>query len=60
MMVRDIHVQMARLQFDASVALLWLVSAPWYALGWLAGFFVRCLLWGVAALVAGYKQGRGL
>lgn len=50
---------MLRLQIDASAALLWLVSAPFYALGWLAGFLVRCVLWMVAALVAGYTQGRG-
>lgn len=58
-MVRDIHLQMARLQIDAASALLWLVSAPFYALGWLAGFLVRCLLWMVAATVAGYQQGLG-
>lgn len=58
-MVRDIHVQMARLQFDASVALLWLVSAPFYGLGWLVGFVVRCVLWAVAAIIAGYKAGKG-
>jgi hypothetical protein len=58
-MLREIDAQMVRLRTDLTSALLWLVSAPLYALGWLAGFLVRCLLWMVAALVAGYKAGRG-
>lgn len=57
--MHEIQAQVLRLPTDASAALLWAVSAPWYALGWLVGFFVRCLLWGVAALVAGYQSGRG-
>lgn len=58
-MIRDINAQLIRLPTDATNALLWLVSVPFYALGWLAGFVVRCLLWVVAATVAGYQQGRG-
>lgn len=69
-MLRSINRQMVRLQVDLPAALhaaaqvaqhvtLWLVSAPFYGIGWLAGFLMRCLLWAVAALVAGYKQGVG-
>jgi hypothetical protein len=57
-MIRDINTELMRVHFDAAGALLWLVSAPFYALGWLAGFIVRCVLWILASLIAGYKQGR--
>jgi len=58
-MITNINVELARLHFDIAAALLWLLCAPFYALGWLAGFVVRCLLWAAAAIVAGYKQGMG-
>lgn len=58
-MIRDINIQVARLHIDLASALLWLVCLPWYSLGWLAGFGVRCVLWIVAAVVAGYQAGRG-
>jgi hypothetical protein len=58
-MVREINTQVLRLQLDLSAAVLWLVSAPFYALGWLAGFMVKCLIWIAAAVVAGYRAGVG-
>lgn len=57
-MITNIHAELLRVQVDISGALLWLLCAPFYALGWLVGFLVRCVLWMVAALVAGYKAGR--
>lgn len=51
--------EMAAMHVDLSAALLWLFCLPWYALGWVAGLLVRCVLWIVAAMVAGYKRGRG-
>lgn len=50
----------ARLQVDVATILLLLVSAPLFALGWLAGVTVRCVLWIVAAIVAGYRSGAGM
>lgn len=44
-------------QAGLTTILLLLISAPLYALGWLAGVTVRCVLWVVAAIVAGYKAG---
>lgn len=41
-------------------ALLWLVSVPFFLLGWLLGVIVRALVWIAAAFVAGYKAGRGV
>lgn len=58
-MIREIQGELLRFQFDLTAVLLWLVSAPFYALGWLVGFIMRCLLWMVAAMVAGYRSGRG-
>jgi hypothetical protein len=40
------------------IALL-ILSAPLFALGWLAGVTVLCLLWMWAAIVVGYRAGRG-
>lgn len=51
--------EMVSLHIDLAAALLWLFCLPWYCLGWLAGALVRCVLWMVAAAVAGYKSGRG-
>lgn len=36
-----------------------IVSVPPFAVGWLFGFAVRTLMWTVAAVIAGYKAGRG-
>jgi hypothetical protein len=36
-----------------------IVSMPPFAVGWMFGFAVRTLMWMVAAVVAGYKAGRG-
>lgn len=51
-----------RSEFDrlnlADMALMLLALIP-YALGWLAGAIVRLVLWLVAAIVAGYKAGKG-
>ena len=58
-MMADIPRELVRWQLDVAAALLWLLCAPFYALGWLAGFIVRCVLWVVAAIIAGYKQGIG-
>ena len=43
-----------------SMALLWLVSVPFFLLGWLVGIIVRAFVWIAAAFVAGYKAGRGV
>lgn len=43
-----------------NTALLWLVSVPFFLLGWLVGVIVRALVWIAAAFVAGYKAGRGV
>lgn len=63
-MMRDINAHLVHLPttvFPAAAdALLWLLCAPFYALGWLVGALVRCVLWAVAAMIAGYQQGRGL
>lgn len=58
-MMSDIQRELLRAQLDVSAALLWLLCAPFYALGWLAGFIVRCVLWAVAAIIAGYRSGIG-
>lgn len=58
-MMADIQRELVRWQLDLSAALLWLLCAPFYGVGWLAGFLVRCGLWIVAAIIAGYKQGMG-
>ena len=42
----------------ADVALMLLTLTP-YALGWLVGVVVRVTLWLLAAIVAGYKAGKG-
>jgi hypothetical protein len=36
-----------------------IVSVPPFAVGWLFGFAARTLTWTVAAVIAGYKAGRG-
>lgn len=46
-------------RWDWQAVALWLVAAPLYGLGWLVGVLVRCLLWLWAAIVAGYKAGKG-
>lgn len=58
-MITSINVELARMQLDIAAALLWLLCAPFYGLGWLAGFLVRCVLWVVAAMIAGYRSGIG-
>ena len=58
-MIQNIHAELLRFRLDVSAALLWLLCAPFYALGWVAGFVVRCVLWVTAAVIAGYKQGIG-
>lgn len=58
-MMQDVRRELLRFQFDFAAALLWLLCAPFYGLGWLAGFVVRCVLWAVAAIVAGYRSGMG-
>lgn len=58
-MIDNIHTELLRVQLDLGVIALWLLCAPFYLLGWLVGFGVRCVLWCVAAVVAGYKTGRG-
>ena len=40
------------------LALLWLLAAFCYGLGVLAGRIVRLVIWGTAALIAGYTVGR--
>lgn len=44
---------------DLTTLALLLVSAPLYALGYVAGVLWRCVLWVAAAVVAGFKAGRG-
>jgi hypothetical protein len=56
-MIDNIHAELVRVQLDLGVIGLWLLCAPFYAVGWLCGFVVRCVLWIVAAIVAGYKAG---
>ena len=58
-MVADIQRELVRWQIDVAGALLGLLCAPFYALGWLAGFLARCVLWVVAAIIAGYRSGIG-
>jgi hypothetical protein len=60
-MLTAIHREASNLQIDFNpvAALLWLVSAPFYVIGWLIGFLWRSLLWCVAACVTGFKAGRG-
>ena len=56
-MIYEIRTELARI--DLAAVGLWLLCALPYALGWLVGFLVRCVLWMVAAVVAGYKTGKG-
>lgn len=58
-MMQDVQAEFLRIQFSVAAALLWLLCVPFYALGWLAGFVVRCVLWVVAATIAGYRSGIG-
>ena len=58
-MMADIQRELMRAQVDVAAGLLWLLCAPFYGVGWLGGFLVRCLLWMVAAIMAGYKAGKG-
>ena len=46
-------------EVNVGAGLLWLVTAPFFALGWLIGFLWRCLLWCVAAIIIGFQSGRG-
>jgi hypothetical protein len=41
----------------AGLSLLWLVSLPFYVLGWICGLIWRAIVWCVAAIVAGFKAG---
>lgn len=36
----------------------WLLAGPFIALGWLAGFIVRCCKLMAALVVTGYRRGR--
>lgn len=56
-MIPAIHRELAAI--DLSAAALWLFCAPFFAAGWLGGFVVRCGMWAVAAVVAGFKSGKG-
>lgn len=56
-MIPAIHHELAAI--DLNAAALWLFCAPFFLVGWLGGFAVRCILWAVAAVVAGFKSGRG-
>lgn len=56
-MIERIEVEIQQLNFR--VAILTVISALPYVLGWLVGFVMRGVLWLVAAIVAGYKSGRG-
>lgn len=51
-------VDLAHYRMDWRAVALWLVSAPPFVLGWLAGLIVTIVLWIWAALVAGYQAGR--
>lgn len=41
----------------AGLGLLWLVSLPFWLLGWLFGLAWRAVVWCAAAVVAGFKAG---
>lgn len=56
-MIDRIRSEFDRLNF-ADIVLTVLALIP-YALGWLAGAIVRLALWLIAAIVAGYRAGRG-
>lgn len=56
-MIDKIRSEFDRLNF-ADIVLTVLALIP-YALGWLAGAIVRLVLWLIAAIVAGYRAGRG-
>lgn len=58
-MMQDVQIEFLRIQLSVAAALLWLLCAPFYGVGWLAGFVVRCVLWAVAATIAGYRSGIG-
>lgn len=54
----QIRVEVGRLAVDLADGLVMALVAPFYVVGWLVGFAVRCVLWAAAAVVAGYKAGR--
>ena len=56
-MLGAVRTEMERMR--PSEWLLWLVSIGPYAVGWTVGSMVRVVLWLVAALIAGYRAGRG-
>ena len=58
----SIKAQQSDLRVGSAIgtALLWLVSLPFFLLGWLVGVIVRALVWIAAAFVAGYHAGRGV
>lgn len=56
-MIEAIRTQANRV--DTVNIILFIVSVTPFVAGWLAGFVVRCGVWMAAAVVAGYKAGRG-
>ena len=40
-------------------AVLWLMAAPWFVVGWLAGVLAAALLFVAASTVAGFRAGFG-
>lgn len=56
-MLQRIRAELAGI--DLGEWVLTLLALIPYALGWLVGVIVRLVLWMVAAIVAGYKAGKG-
>ena len=56
-MLDEVRAEMGRLR--PADWLLWLAAIAPYAIGWLAGFVVRLFLLLAAAVIAGYRAGRG-
>lgn len=58
-MIEQINRQFDTIDVDTRTGVLWLVSVPFFLLGWLVGFLWRCILWCIAALLAGFNSGKG-
>lgn len=58
-MLEQINQQFDTIDIDTRTGLLWLVSVPFFLVGWLVGFLWRCVLWCIAALLAGFRSGKG-
>jgi len=60
-MIDGIRVEYENMQLGKATgaALMWLLLLPFWLLGWLFGFVWRCCVWVAAAVVAGFKAGRG-